>query len=99
MPKKSNQKKGARITQGFPCHGHQSGSHKSVRASHDAGVVRAMDLTRRTTGQSGIPLISSILAALGRKALHGSRYTCIACDSQRQSTKALCSRCGPVGRA
>ncbi|WP_177309688.1 hypothetical protein [Burkholderia ubonensis] len=30
-----------------------------------------MDLTRRTTKQSGIPLISSILATLGCKALHG----------------------------
>ncbi|WP_157652819.1 hypothetical protein [Burkholderia ubonensis] len=49
-----------------------------------------MDLTRHTAKQSGIPLISSILATLGCNALHGSRYTCIARDSQRQSTN-ICS--------
>ncbi len=49
------------------CHRQQSGPHKSVRASQESGVVRAMVLTPLATQQSGIPPPSSVLASLGRQ--------------------------------
>ncbi len=59
------------------CHGHQSGSHKSVRASQDTGVVRAMVLTPLPAPRSGIPSARSILATLGCKVLQGRSCDCV----------------------
>ena len=53
----------------------QSGPHKSVRASQDPRVVRAMVLTPLATPRSGIPSASSVLASLGRQ-VHPSPASC-----------------------
>ena len=58
------------------CHGHQSGTRLSVRASEERGVVRAIVLTPLITPRSGIPPASSILASLGCKVLHRNSHAC-----------------------
>ncbi|WP_232436083.1 hypothetical protein, partial [Burkholderia ubonensis] len=61
------------MTQDFPCHGHQSGSRKSVRASHDAGVVRNLSafLWVRRLNKSLATRLREPLTEQDSKLVHG----------------------------